>query len=54
LEKPHRVLLQAAARLNADGHNVLAADVLQLARRWTPAEYSETTGNPDQHPVCDV
>jgi len=32
----HRLLQQAAARLNADGHTALAADVLQLSRQWTP------------------
>ena len=51
LDSPHHVLLQAAARLNADGHVDLAADVHQLAKRWTPAEYTETIGNSDQHQV---
>jgi len=32
----HRLLQQAAARLHADGHTALAADVLQLSRQWTP------------------
>ena len=66
LQSPHHVLLQAAARLNADGHVDLAADVHQLAKRWTPTEYNETVGNADQprvvlpplqqsqHPLCDV
>jgi hypothetical protein len=65
LQSPHHVLLQAAARLNADGHVDLAADVHQLAKRWTPTEYNETIGNADQrcvvlpplqqqHPLCDV
>lgn len=54
MESPHHVLLQAAARLNADGHNVLAADVYQLAKHWTPADYTETVGNSDQTPLCDV
>lgn len=35
-EPAHRLLQQAAARLNADGHVELAADVLQLSRNWTP------------------
>jgi hypothetical protein len=48
LQSPHHVLLQAAARLNADGHIDLAADVHQLAKRWTPTEYNETIGNADQ------
>lgn len=54
MQRPHHVLLQAAARLSADGHNVLAADVYQLAKHWTPPDYTETIGNSDQVPAINV
>lgn len=54
MESPHQILLQAAARLHADGHNVLAADVYQLAKHWTPPAYTETIGNSDQVPAINV
>lgn len=44
MKPPNRVLLEAAARLFADGHNVLAQDVRQLARQWTPADEQELCG----------
>jgi hypothetical protein len=36
--EPHKLLIQAAARLFADGHGDLARDVRQLALKWTPAD----------------
>jgi hypothetical protein len=36
--EPHKLLIQAAARLFADGHNDLARDVRQLAHKWTPLD----------------
>ena len=36
--EPHKLLIQVAARLFADGHNDLAFDVRQLAIRWTPED----------------
>jgi hypothetical protein len=42
----HHVLLQASARLNADGHVDLAADILQLARQWTPDAERQLVGTP--------
>jgi len=41
----HQLLRQAAARLHADGHYGLAADVLQLARQWTPEQVQEMIGH---------
>jgi hypothetical protein len=41
----HHLLLQAAARLNADGHTDLAGDMLQLARQWTPEGERELIGD---------
>lgn len=43
MEDPTQLLLQAAARLNADGHIALASDLHQLARKWAPPE--ELVGN---------
>jgi hypothetical protein len=43
----HQLLLQAAARLNADGHHDLGADVLQLARQWTPEAERLLIGGPN-------
>lgn len=42
----HQLLLQAAARLNADGHTDLAQDILQLARQWTPEAERLLVGDP--------
>jgi len=60
-EPAHRLLQQAAARLNADGHKALAADVLQLSRHWTPESERALIGNglPAQqinpfHPLHDA
>lgn len=36
--EPHKLLLEAALRLFADGHTELAQDVRQLAQRWTPVD----------------
>ena len=51
MEKPHVLLLKAAARLNADGHFALAQDIHQLARKWTPHEYQETVNDTSSSPV---
>jgi hypothetical protein len=47
----HHLLLQAAARLNADGHVELAADILQLARQWTPESEQQLVGHPNVLPL---
>jgi hypothetical protein len=47
----HHVLLQASARLNADGHTELASDVLQLARQWTPESERQLVGHPNVLPL---
>ena len=36
MRAPHQLLIQAAARLAADGHVDLSADIRQLANKWTP------------------
>lgn len=43
MDDPTQLLLQAAARLNAEGHIALALDLHQLARKWAPPE--ELVGN---------
>lgn len=44
MKQPNRLLLEASARLYADGHPDLASDLRQLARRWTPADEQELCG----------
>lgn len=36
--EPHKLLIQAAARLFADGHVEMAQDIRQLAQKWTPVD----------------
>jgi hypothetical protein len=36
MRAPHQLLIQTAARLAADGHVDLSADIRQLANKWTP------------------
>lgn len=51
MDSPIALLLQAAARLNAEGHIALALDLQRLARRWSPPE--ELVGNPIDLPAND-
>ncbi len=44
MRQPNRVLLEAAARLFAHGHNDLAQDLRQLARMYTPTDEQEVCG----------
>lgn len=44
MKQPNHLLIEAAARLFADGHTDLAQDLRQLARRWTPADEEELCG----------
>jgi len=44
MKQPNRLLIEASARLFADGHPELAADLRQLARHWTPADETELCG----------
>lgn len=52
MKAPNVVLIEAAARLFADGHDRLAADVRQLARKWTPEE--ELVGQPQAIELPDL
>lgn len=45
MKQPHRLLIEAAVRLFADGHPTLATDLRQLARRWTPEDERELCGH---------
>lgn len=53
--EPHKLLIQVAARLFADGHNDLAFDVRQLALRWTPLDERRlVSGDKTIEPSCDL
>lgn len=45
MKQPNHVLIEASARLFADGHPDLAADVRQLAKRWTPQDEQMLCGH---------
>lgn len=47
MDSVHYVLTKASLQLFADGHNGLALDVQQLARKWTPATFYEMVSDND-------
>lgn len=47
MDPVHYLLTRASLQLFADGHNALAADVQQLARKWTPAIFNEMVNDSD-------
>lgn len=49
MDRPHVLLLKAAARLHSCGHSDLAQDILQLSRQWTPAEIQEVINASDPY-----
>jgi hypothetical protein len=53
-DRPHVLLLKAAARLHAHGETALAQDVHQLARHWTPDEYDEVVGERLPPPILQL
>lgn len=47
MDPVHYLLTRASLQLFADGHNALAADVQQLARKWTPTIFNEVVSDND-------